>query len=46
MMKFIELNQDPLSLAFILQGNGLNGVAKKDDYAPASFGGGKDYQMY
>ena len=37
-----ELNQDPLSFRLsYLQGNGLNSGASKDDYAPASFGGGK-----
>ena len=37
-----ELNQDPLSFRLsYLQGRGLNQGASKDDYAPASFGGGK-----
>ena len=37
-----ELNQDPLSFRLsYLQGRGLNRGANKDDYAPASFGGGK-----
>ena len=37
-----ELNQDPLNLRLTyLKGKGLNSGARKDEVAPASFGGGK-----